>query len=316
MIKIINIILLVSLAFPGKTTHIKKPTFDYYKRLNENETKLQEYKDNDEALSIKLNQLEVINASRKKHKAKPVALDILASRVANRMCREAAENGYISHWNMAGEKPYLRYAFAGGYDHIAENAFGEWTTGTYENTPSSISELMKSGHKSFMSERAPADGHKKNIINKTHNFVGLGYYLTGAQFRYYEEFIDRYLEFEKIPAQVRAGQNTSITFRCSGRYYPYYIIVYREDFPAPMKPEELNRTGGYSDFTNEEYFQLTAWEIAKYKKGNDYIVPLSLKKEGLYYIQIFTDKKEITSPAAISTKGKSSCSGIVIKTVK
>ncbi len=68
--------------------------------------------------------------------------------------------------------------------------------------------LMKGGHKSFMSERAPADGHKKNIISKTHNFVGIGYYLNGGQFRYYEEFIDRYLEFEKIPAQIRAGQNT------------------------------------------------------------------------------------------------------------
>ncbi len=140
MIKLINIILLVSLVFPGESTLSKKPTFDYYKRLNENEARLTEYKDDDEALSLKLNQLEVINASRKKHKAKPVMLDILASRVANRMCREAAENGYISHWNMAGEKPYLRYAFAGGYDHIAENVFGEWTTGNYENTQSSISE--------------------------------------------------------------------------------------------------------------------------------------------------------------------------------
>ncbi len=87
-------------------------------------------------------------------------------------------------------------------------------------------------------------------------------------------------------------------------------------FLLPRSLKKLNRTGGYSDYTNEEYLQLTAWDIARYKKGNDYVVPLNLKKEGLYYIQIFTDKKEITSPAAISTKGKYSCSGIVIKAVK
>ena len=82
------------------------------------------------------------------------------------MCREAAENNYISHWNLAGEKPYHRYAFAGGYDHVSENAYREWTTGNYNNSHSEIFKKMESGHGSFMSERAPNDGHKKNIIDK------------------------------------------------------------------------------------------------------------------------------------------------------
>jgi hypothetical protein len=316
MINFFRIILLATLLFPREDSISDKQSFDYYKRLNDNETRLIGFKDDDEALKMKLVQLDIINTSRKKHKAKPVELDILASRVANRMCREAAENKYISHWNMAGEKPYQRYAFAGGYDHVAENVFGEWTTGSYENDPTVISGLMKSGHESFMSERAPADGHKENIINKTHNYVGIGYYLSNSQFRYNEEFIDRYLEFENIPAQVSAGEKTVITFWCSGNYYPYFMLVYREDFPRPMKPSELNRTGSYTDYSNDEYLSLTAWEIAKYKKGKSYIVPLSFKKEGLYYIQIYTDEKEITSPVRLNTKGKTSYSGIVIRVVR
>jgi hypothetical protein len=316
MINLFSITLLATLLFPGEDSISNKQSFDYYKRLNDNETRLTGFKDDDEALKMKLVQLDIINTSRKKHKAKPVDLDILGSRVANRMCREAAENKFISHWNMAGEKPYHRYAFAGGYDHVAENVFGEWTTGSYENDPSIVAELMKSGHESFMSERAPADGHKQNIINKTHNYVGIGFCLTENQFRYNEEFIDRYLEFEDIPAQVSTGEMTYITFRCSGNYYPYFILVYREDFPRPMKPSELNRTGSYSDYSNNEYLSLTAWEVAKYKKGNAYVVPLSFKKEGLYYIQIFTDEKEITSPARLNTKGKTSYSGIVLKVAR
>ncbi|MCX6335093.1 MAG: CAP domain-containing protein [Bacteroidia bacterium] len=316
MIKLLNIILLTILLNSEENVNSDVRTFDYYKRLNDTETRLQKFRDDDEALKLKLTQLDVINVSRKKHKAGPVELDILASRVANKACREAAENGYISHWNMSGEKPYHRYAFAGGYDHVSENVYGESTSGTFESSPSDILNLMKSGHTSFMSERAPADGHKKNIISKTHNFVGIGFYLTGDEFRYNEEFIDRYLEFENIPVQVRAGEKTSITFRCTGRYYPYFILIYREDFPKPRKPSELNRTGSYPDFSNEEYLQLTAWEIARYKHAGQYIMPLIFKKEGLYYIQIYTDEKEITSPTRLNTKGKTPYSGIVIRVTK
>lgn len=287
--------------------------FEYYNRMNDAELRLPGYKDDDDALRLKIRQLELINKSRKKFRADPVELDILACRVANKAAREAAENSYISHWNMAGEKPYHRYAFAGGYDHVAENVFGEWTTGTYIKSSAEIERLMKSGHASFMSEKAPADGHKKNIISKTHNYVGLGFCLTDNQFRYYEEYIDRYLSFDDLPSQVRAGQETSITFSCNGNYYPYFILIYREDVPAPRKPSELNKTGSYSDYTSEEFLQLTAWEIAKYKKGDRYKVPLSFKKEGLYYIHIYTGDREIKSPANLNTKGKSPCSGIVIR---
>ena len=122
------------------------------------------------------------------------------------MAKEAAENEYIGHWNMAGEEPYLRYAFAGGYDHVSENAYGEWSTENYSNNPQTIEFKMKEGHGKFMSETAPDDGHKQTIIDKAHNFVGIGYYLSGNQFRYYEEFIDRYLEFENIPASVNKGE--------------------------------------------------------------------------------------------------------------
>ena len=134
--------------------------FNFYKQMNNKEIRLIEYKDNDESLKIKLNQLDIINGSRRRYRAAPVRLDILASRVANRACREAAENSYVSHWNLSGEKPYLRYAFAGGYDHVSENVFGEWTTGNYETSYSETAKKMKSGHESFMAERAPNDGHK------------------------------------------------------------------------------------------------------------------------------------------------------------
>jgi uncharacterized protein YkwD len=309
-------ILINTAAVLQKTGPNDQGHMDYYRSLNDKETRLIEFKDDDKALQLKVAQLDIINKSRKKFRVKPVQLDILASRVANKMCMEAAENKYISHWDMAGEKPYHRYAFAGGYDHISENAFGEWTTGWYDNSSTTVLKMMKDGHESFMAERAPANGHKKNVIDISHNYVGIGFYLTKNQFRYYEEFIDRYLEFENIPASLNVNEAGSISFKTDGSCFPYFITIYREDFPLPLKPEQLNKKGSYSDFSNQQYLNIPAWDIARQKNGNSYTIPLMFTKEGLYYIQVFIDKREITTPVKLSTNGRTIASGIVIKVVK
>jgi uncharacterized protein YkwD len=288
----------------------------YYTDLNNKEIRLNDFKDSEEALSLKLKQLDIINKSRKRYRASPVRLDILASRIANRMCREAAENGYVSHWNLAGEKPYLRYAFAGGYDHISENAYGEWSTGNPGSSDRETAAMMAAGHGSFMAERAPNDGHKKNIIDKSHNFVGLGFFATKDQFRYYEEFIDRYLGFENIPSSMKINESGSITVKTTGTNYLYFLIAYREKFPVPLKVAQLKKTGSYQDYSNEEYLKLTGWELARYREGSSYNIPLKFTREGLYYIHIYIDRKEVKNPGAVSTKGKVEGSGIVIRVEK
>jgi uncharacterized protein YkwD len=300
--------------FPQGTYESGKVNLEYYKKMNENEQRLIEFKDTDESLELKLAQLDVINKSRKKNKALPVKLDILASRVANKMCMEAADNNYIGHWNMAGEEPYLRYAFAGGYDHVSENAFGEWSSDNF--SVSLISSLMKTGHGKFMSERKPYDGHKQNIIDKSHNFAGIGFCLTKKQFRYYEEFIDRYFEFENIPSQIKVGDPFSITVKTDGQSFLYYVVIYMENWPHPLSPAQINKKGSYPDFTNQKYKEIVAWDLSRYRNGTIYNIPLEFSKEGLYYIQIFSDNRELTKPASLNTKGKTPESGIVIKVNK
>ena len=314
IILIIVSVLVPQSMFPQKTENRGTNDLENYVELNEKEQRLIDFKDTEESLKLKLVQLGVINKSRMKHNALPVKLDILASRVANKMCREAAENRYIGHWNMAGEEPYLRYAFAGGYDHVSENAYGEWSSDSYNI--SQIGDLMESGHGKFMAERAPYDGHKQNIIDKSHNWVGIGFYLSGRQFRYYEEFIDRYFEFENIPDEVGIGEQFNIKVRTNGKSYLYYLIIYRENRPHPLAPAQISKKGSYRDFTSELYKDIYAWDLSAYRNGTSYEIPLTFSKEGLYYIQIFSDNKEITKPASLNTKGKAPESGIVIKVHK
>ena len=301
--------------FPHKN-QIADNDLEYYLKLNDAEKRLQEFKDNEEALRLKIGQLDVINRSRKKFNAQPVKLDIMASRLANKISREAAENNFIGHWNMAGEKPYHRYAFAGGVDHLSENAYGEWSSEEYIKTPDLIVSLMKSGHESFMKERAPRDGHKKTIIDKAHNYVGIGYHLTGKQFRYYEEFIDRYFEFENIPHEMKIGEKKDISMKTDGNSFLYFMIIYYERSLQPLTPKEIMKKGSYDDFTGEEYKKLYGWELSRYRNGPYYKIPVSFTREGLFYIQIYSDRKEVTRPAALSTKGKTPYSGIVIKVTK
>ncbi len=317
-IKFFLILAAVIIAFPksilpNKTPERSEDNIKNYLILNDNEERLLEYKDNEDHLKLKLAQLEIINKSRKKYGAAPVDLDILASRVANKISKEAAENNFIGHWNLSGEKPYHRYAFAGGNDHITENAYGEWSSEYYDSSPLNIAALMKKGHDKFMAERSPNDGHKQAIIDKSHNFVGIGFNISGKQFRYYEEFIDRYFEYRDIPDKVLPGESFSITLDNKNKNFLYYLIVYWEEFPVLLTSDQIKRKGSYDDFTNEQYLKMTAWELATYRTGTKYKIPLSFSKEGLYYVHIYYDKNEIKNPASINTKGKTPVSGIVIK---
>ncbi len=283
---------------------------------NEQEQRLIEYKDNEEALKLKLEQLNIINDSRLAHSAGEVRLDILASRLANKMCKEAALNNYTGHWNMNGEKPYQRYAFAGGLDHVSENAAGKSSTSGFEQNKDVIVSTMKELHRLFMAEQAPNNGHKLNCIDKTHNYVGIGYYLGKTQFRYYEEFIDRYYTFEQVPLKVKVGQEVSIKVRPESGFYFCYLVAYKDKFPKKMTPLQLNLKKSYKDYTGKAAIIIKPWSFPNYRSDGSYKIPLRFKKPGLYYIHLYQDKKEYRTPKNFSTEGKVQGSGIVIKVEK
>ena len=316
IIKTMAMLVVITVCMSG-TTFLSQTTselklIDEYIKLNEAEKRLPEYKDDIETLKLKLTQVDIINASRKSYKAAAVKLDILASRVANKISVEAAKNDFTGHWNLAGEKPYHRWGMAGGYDNITENAYGEWTTSKYELSSKTIATMMKNGHEAFMKERAPNDGHKKAIIDKYHNYVGIGFALTENRFRYYEEFINRYIEFKNIPSRVKTNTEFKINVKPMNGEFLHFLVVYRDKPLVPMTPEQIKRRASYSDYGDEEVLKIPAWELAQFRSENGYSIPLKFPKEGVYYIQMYLDEKEVIKSASINTKGKEPASGIVI----
>ena len=258
--------------------------FEAYKVLNEQEKRLQAYADSDSALFYKVKQLQVINQSRLRYKCDEVGLDILACRVANKMAKDAAKGGYVGHWNRAGEKPYHRWAFAGGKDHVAENAYGEWSSAKYDKDWFTIDSLMQAGHKAFITEKKPADGHKQNIIFKPHNYVGIGFYLVDRHFTYYEEFIDRYYTFvNDLNESYKPKEEIELIVKCDSSIGLTKFYACQEKKIKPMNPVRITLKGSYFDGTGK----FTFFDLPKRNPDGTYNLKFSFKKKGLYYLQIF-----------------------------
>ena len=240
-------------------------------------------------------------------------LDILASRVANRNASEAAIDKYAGHWNLAGEKPYHRWAFAGGLDHVTENLAAISTNGRLDTTPRGAVRMMREMYDEFMAEKPPDDGHRRTCLGRHHNYVGLGYFTNRYEFRYYELYIDRYLRFKRVDTRVRPGEECVISFKpLSRKYHVYALLAYYEPAPEPMTPYKINRMGPYEDYTPENGVAIWPWEISRYRSGSYYTVPLIFPEDGLYYIHIYLDDEEFSGSSG-STEGKIQASGIVIR---
>jgi hypothetical protein len=301
----------------------------YFKKLltQNNELKtLEEYKDSERMIRLKLRQVDNINGYRRQYGVPEVKLDLLSSRVENKQAREAAENDYIGHVNMNGYKPYMRYGLAGGTDHISENAFR--TSGYGPDSGSEkdclandaqILAAMKDGLDSFMGE-GPGGGHHDNVVEESHNYVGLGFHCTDKyNAAYYEGFIDRYIAFDNFKRDLQVEESIVI----SGRVIPedtgaYSVIVYYERFPSKMTHSMINARSFYNDYSSETYLSLWPWKIKFNKEDRRFSFEFSGKKKGLYYVKIYIKKGIAGIPynprggASVSTEGLPCASGIVL----
>ncbi len=284
--------------------------------LNNRETRLAEYKDNETTLKLKLDVLAVINENRARHMLSPLKLDILACRVASRTASEAVKGRYFGHWDMRGEKPYHRYAFAGGMDHVTENAAMRWSSLPMTRSYNDVLKFIIEAHMAMYNETPPNDGHRRNILNPWHTHVGLGFSLIDNDFRYYEEYVDRYLRFDAINTPVKAGDDVKISGAVSvPGYGAYFAVVFYEPFPDPMTPSEIKGRGSYPDYTDTVMVQLPPWELNYDDAARSFNFSFKTRRPGLYYVHIYI-KKGYTGkerPSYVSTQGLASVSGIVVK---
>ena len=194
--------------------------------------------------------LTLINRDRASAGLNPIAFSGVPS--GQQHADSMAYYGYLSHWDLQGYKPYMRYTILGGTGLVAENAAYESCTDskwqivqscnvqTIENSINDSEWQMMNNDTTCCS-----NGHRENILNASHNRVsiGLSYNSTTEVAYLVEDFEDSYISSSSLQLsggvvtfQGSTAQNlTGWTGSSSGAN----IVVYYDRTPTNIDVSEL-----------------------------------------------------------------------------
>ena len=189
--------------------------------------------------------LDLVNADRATERLSPVQWDAFAAQVGQTHAEDMAANGYMSHWNLAGEGPDVRYGRAGGMDNVQENVYLYWYRHD-DGSPAPIEDwevVMREAEATLMD----SPGHRANIMAPEHTHVGIGiaYNAATGDVRIAQEFLNRYVALEPLPSQARVGDTLTVRGQLlPGASNPLINLAY-EPFPQPMTVPEVEARSTY-----------------------------------------------------------------------
>lgn len=227
--------------------------------------------------------LDLINDARHSQGLGPVIWDEFATQIGQAHAEEMAMHQYMSHWNMQGFGPDVRYSLAGGSEWVQENVFSSWNR--YDNgTPVPITDWkaqVLQAHESLMN----SPGHRANIMNPDHTHVGVGiaYNPATGEFRVAEEFINRYIALDQLPGSAQPSETIAVSgSMLNGATDPLVNLAY-EPVPTSMTVEQLNSTHSYASPA-----QIIGAIPLQQQDGNTFKAQVNLGDQpGLYHIRIF-----------------------------
>jgi len=277
-------------------------------------TKLQNFKGPEKLLNLNEARqyvLQLVNADRAKYHLPPLILDAVACRAGQIHSDEMAVMGYLSHWDLAGKKPWQRYVEVGGTHDIGENVV--LLRSTRDQRKSSDFVLTKNGsfctkelelmESSLFNEKPPNDGHRLEILTPEHNKLGVGLSCAtnskGMQrWALVQEFVKEYGFYSKLPKKLERGQ----TFELSGALVPGLkldtIEVFWEPTPKPSSVDELEAMPKICSIQDTGYPEDSIPPSIKrwMKDGSQHfsmrIVPGLNWKSGVYYIEVWAEQND------------------------
>ena len=195
--------------------------------------------------------VDLINEDRRKAGLDSVTWDETAAKSARQHVQEEADNGYISHWGMDGEKPQRRYSLAGGLDAVNENeSVTLWLEGGFHGVSKDQLQTIVAEHESAMvNEQPPNDGHRKNILDPHHTGVGVAIAVGKYGVVMAQEFTNHYSVMTQPPLTATPGSTITLKGRIDKGYQIKGIYSVWESYPQPMTREQLMKTQSYSDPT-------------------------------------------------------------------
>ena len=139
--------------------------------------------------------ISLINSDRQQYGLQNVTLSSINSGQLH--AEDMLKNGYFSHWDTNGYKPYMRYTLAGGNGAIAENCAWQWESGSLFDIDAKST--LKDLEWSMMYDDAASNwGHKDNILNPLHNKVSIGIAYDSHKVYLVQDFEDDYVEWNVL----------------------------------------------------------------------------------------------------------------------
>ena len=250
---------------------------------------------------LRLMVVEFINQDRKKASAPPVAYSETLSKLADEHCREMLREGYTSHWNRAGWKPYMRYSQGGVTDHTSENISSLNSTG-FKVSFDSVKAEMTARHEGLIGEEPPYDQHRRNILDPLHTHVGIGVAYNKAGLRMIQIFAKRYVRLEPIPRKQEPSSAVQLKGKVLQPGYEFQAIsVYYEPLPEEMSLAQLMGTYSYALPDDEKIYWVRLPLRMRYGdgtrgsvqvRGRSFSQTISIpSRKGVYTFVVWVQKK-------------------------
>ena len=168
---------------------------------------------------------------------------------AQRHAEASLDGDFLSHWDLEGRTPLMRYSLAGGYQHNQENVFRSLCSGGCSSIilEQRIAEAMAG----WMSN----PGHRKEILRLTHRKVNVGLAWSvgrlpdsGWKFNAVQQFEGDYIEFSVLPNIDGQGH-----FSMAGMFKNGAVLgesrdlgiqIYFSRWPEPVTLGQLQRVSG------------------------------------------------------------------------
>ena len=168
---------------------------------------------------------------------------------AQRHAEASLDGDYLSHWDLEGRTPLMRYSLADGYQHNQENVFRSLCSGRCNSIM--LEERIAEAMAGWMSN----PGHRKEILRPTHRKlnVGLAWSVgssldSGWKFNAVQQFEGDYIDFSVLPNINGQGQiSMAGVFKngaALGESRDLGIQIYFSRWPEPVTLGQLQRVYG------------------------------------------------------------------------
>jgi uncharacterized protein YkwD len=153
------------------------------------------------------------------------------------------QNGYFSHWDTQGYKPYMRYTVLNGTGAVEENVAFESATSIFPafTTTSQVEQAIRTLEYDMIynDSQCCQNGHRDNILSQYHNRVSIGVMYNSNNVYFVEDFENYFINLT-TPIFNSANSNVVLFGNTTQSLSPDSVEIFYDPPPQPLNASVLN----------------------------------------------------------------------------